>query len=119
MNRRTLTFFIALLGVAVALSYGLFEGRKLIEGPQISIISPRDGQAVGGPLISVKGTAENVAFLSVNGKQAYADADGNFVESFSMPVGYTVIAVNATDRFGRKTAEVLHLTVVNFCPITG
>lgn len=108
---------ILVVVILLVLGYGLFEGRKLIEGPQISITSPQDGQAVGGPLISVKGNAQNVAFLSVNGKQAYADADGNFVERFSLPVGYTVIAVNATDRFGRKTAEVLHLNVVDFCPI--
>lgn len=117
MQRRPAILLISLICVVIVLFYGLFEGRKLIEGPQISITSPRDGQAVGGPLISIKGNAENVAFLSVNGKQAYANADGNFVESFSLPVGYTVIAVSATDRFGRKTSEFLHLTVVDFCPV--
>ena len=108
----------ALLLILAALSYGLFEARRLIEGPRLSLTLPRDGTAVAGPLVRIEGEAENIAFLSVDGKQSYADAEGRFKETLSLPPGYAIIAVEATDRFGRRAALERHIQVVSFCPLS-
>ena len=116
--QRTLARLGIILLLVAALLYGLFEARKLIEGPRLSLTVPRDGGAVAGPLVRIQGKAENIAFLSVDGKRSYADAEGRFSETLSLPPGLAVIAVEATDRFGRQTALTRHVQVVSFCPLT-
>ncbi len=103
--------------VAMALLYGLFEARKLIEGPQLSLLYPRNGASVGGPLVRIQGSAENIAFLSVDGKRSYADAEGKFNETLSLPAGSALITVEATDRFGRRASVETRIAVADFCPL--
>ena len=104
--------------MAVALGYGLFEARKLLEGPQLSLSGPRDGALVAGPLVHVSGEAHNIAFLSVDGRHAYANANGHFDETFALPTGYAVIDVEAVDRFGRSAFVQRRIVVADFCPLT-
>jgi hypothetical protein len=113
---RQLLTRIALVGACMCLlGYGVFEGRRLIEGPQISIESPLNGSAVGGPSINIAGVAKNAAFLYIDGKQAYVDQNDRFDERVSPPTGYTVVTVSARDRFGRSTTKQVHITINNFC----
>ena len=109
----------ALIAVSILflVGYGLFEARKLLEGPVIVINSPRDGAATSTALVVVDGVAQNVAFLTVNDAPAYTDQSGHFVEKLSPPPGYTVITVAAVDRFGRRASKSVSFTIVNYCPV--
>lgn len=104
-------------GIALAL-YGLFEARFLIEGPVIVLEAPRSGSAVAGPLIHITGEARNIAFLTIDGAQAYTDQSGRFDKIIAPPPGYTVVEVAAKDRFGRTAVKTARLTVVNYCPLS-
>lgn len=104
------------LAVVLVLGYGLFEARRLIEGPEIRVESPVDGSATSTALVTVSGTAQNISFLTINDAPSYTDAEGKFVYRFSPPVGYTVITVAAVDRFGRRTSTSVSINVVNYCP---
>ena len=118
MRNRTATFtLLILLGVALV-SYGFFEARKLLEGPQITVTSPRDGSATSSILISIEGTAQNIAFLTINDAPAYTDEQGHFTQLLSPTPGVTVITVAATDRFGRKTQKIISLNVLTYCALT-
>ena len=114
--RRPLPVFFIIIAVVVLLGYGLFEARRLIAGPQISVAAPRDGSAVAGPLVHIAGSAENTAFLSINGKQAFVDQKGHFDEALSPPPGYTVFTISASDRFGHVRTKVIEITIINYCP---
>lgn len=110
------------LGILCALllvvGYGLFEGRRLIEGPEITIDSPRNGAALSGPAVHITGTAQNVAFFSINGRQAFVDEHGRFDVTVAPPPGYTVFTVSGTDRFGRARTRSVSITIDNFCAAT-
>src|ERR1700690_2829184 len=97
-------FRVLLVGVVVlGLSgYGLFEARKILEGPVITIESPRDGSATSSTGIIIAGEAQNISFLSINDKPSSTDESGHFSELLSLAPGFTVLTVAATDRFGRK-----------------
>lgn len=107
---------VALVAIVALLSYGLFEARKLIEGPTISIDYPADGSATSTALLTVAGTAQNIAFLTINDAPAYTDASGHFTQLLSPAPGATVITVAAVDRFGRKTTKIISLTMLSYCP---
>ncbi|MDE2071299.1 MAG: hypothetical protein KGI70_01025 [Patescibacteria group bacterium] len=109
--RRAVIVLIALLVVG----YGLFEARKLIEGPVITIDAPKDGSATSSPLVVVVGSAQNIAFLSINDAPAYTNEAGQFVEKFAPPAGYTTVTVAAVDRFGRRALRTITINVVKYC----
>lgn len=117
MPRRSLTLTLATLALVLFAVYGVFEARKIIEGPRITIESPKDGSATSTPTVTIAGVAENISFLTINDKPAYTDEEGRFSETLSPPPGYAIFTVAAKDRFGREVLREVHITVVNFCPI--
>lgn len=110
---------VAAFLIALALiSYGLFEARRLITGPVITITSPISGSATSSSAILISGTAENIAFLTINDRSAFTDEQGHFSERISAPPGYTVLTVRGKDRFGRESSQSVSITIVNFCPVS-
>ncbi len=112
---------LVLIGVIILtlLGYGLFEARKILTGPEIYIATPKDGSATSSPVVVISGEATNIAFLSINDAPAYIDTAGHFSEVFSPPPGYSVVKVAAKDRFGRQVSQLVHIVVLNYCPING
>ncbi len=109
---------LVLLCLAVV-GYGLFEARRLWEGPRIVILSPTNGSGVASRTVQINGTAQNIAFLTINDAPAYTDETGHFTEVVALPEGYTVLTVAAVDRFGRRASESVSITMLNFCPNHG
>jgi hypothetical protein len=118
MNRDRLFFVLVVLVVLVIFSYGLFEARRLIEGPQISIKTPSNGSATSSTAVVISGTASNISFLTINDAPAYTDESGRFSLTLSPPTGYTVFVVSGVDRFGRRTHKEVALHVLDYCPIS-
>ncbi len=112
-----MTRTIIIVAAVLLVCYGLFEGRKLIEGPQLTILSPGNGAATSSELITITGIAKNISFLTINDAPAYTDEAGNFIETISPPPGYTVVTVAAVDRFGRRARTEVAFTVLNYCPV--
>lgn len=104
---------LAVLAFIIVLTYGLFEARRLLEGPQLTITSPKEGSAVHSPAVLVEGVATNIAFLTINDKPSFTDEEGHFRELLSPPPGYTVVTVAATDRFGRRASKSVSITMLN------
>jgi hypothetical protein len=113
-------FSVILLSALAILivGYGLFEARKIIEGPLVTITYPKDGSATSTTGVQIAGVAENISFLSINDRSAYTDKDGNYSEILSLPPGPSIITVAAVDRFGRKTHKSVSINVLDYCPIS-
>ena len=110
-------YALVVCAIALLLAYGLFEGRKLIEGPQITIKTPSNGSATSSSAVLISGLAENISFLTINDAPAYTDESGHFSVILSPPPGYTVFTVRGVDRFGRRASKQVTFNVVNYCPI--
>lgn len=116
LPRGFLLLLIALL-ILGATGYGLFEARRILEGPQITISEPRDGSTVAKGAVILAGTARNISFLTINDKPALTDERGRFAQLLTPPSGYAIFTVAATDRFGRRISRFVRITVLNYCPI--
>jgi hypothetical protein len=106
---------ILLVVILLVIGYGLFEARRLIGGPVVTINSPEDGSATSSEIITISGTAHNISFLTINDVPAFTDEQGHFTEELSPPPGYAIFTVAATDRFGRRATAQVHITVLNYC----
>jgi len=110
---------VILLGVlaVLILGYGLFEARKIIEGPVVTITSPANGSATSSTGIVIAGMAQNISFLTINDRPSYTDQAGAYSETVSLPPGPSIITVAAVDRFGRRTQKSVSINVLNYCPV--
>ena len=97
-------FFLALIG-----GYSYYQARKLIDGPEIVIDSPKDGETVTDPLIDIKGKATNIKDISLDDRPVFIDEQGNFDEKLLVQEGYTIITMKASDRFGETTQKSISL----------
>ncbi|HLP86281.1 MAG TPA: hypothetical protein VK153_00160 [Candidatus Paceibacterota bacterium] len=61
-------------------------------------------QTNDSPLATITGTAPKATYITLNGREIFIDKEGNFSESISVLPGFSIITLNAKDKFG-KTAE--------------
>lgn len=93
-------------GVLVLL-YAVFALFPLFLGPYLELEVPYDTPE-GTTVIA--GVAQRVSSLSINGLPIPVTEAGAFSIERAYPVGYTVVVIEATDRFGRVRRETLTLT---------
>ena len=118
MNPRPLSVLLLTVLALVIAGYGLFEARRIVEGPQVTIYMPADGSATSTSGVVIAGNAQNISFLTINDQPSFTDQQGNFSETLSIPPGFAVLTVAATDRFGRRTSKEVSINVLNYCPLS-
>ena len=93
----------------IIVGYGLFQAKKLIDGPTISISEPKNGETVTDSLIDIQGNAKNLVFISLDDRPIFVDQNGNFDEKMLLYPGYNIIKLEARDKFGKVTRKNLEL----------
>lgn len=101
-------FLLAIFG-----TYGLYKAKAYLEGPEIAITSPSNGEVIGEQLLLISGKAANVSTLFVNGRQIFADKEGNFSDSLLLAPGYNIMEIKGNDKFGRETKQNLEIVYKN------
>ncbi len=96
---------IGIVLFAIIIAYAVWNGRNLLLGPRIKVLSTNFPE---NP-ITVRGLAKNVSFISLNDRQIYADKEGNFSEEVLLLPGYNIINISGRDRFGQETSYTLKL----------
>jgi hypothetical protein len=109
---------LVVLGIFFALGYALFEARRIIAGPELTIDTPQHGSATASTRVVGAGSAQNISFLTINDLPAYIDENGKFSQTLSPSPGYAIFTVAAKDRFGRETLRHIHITVLNYCAVS-
>lgn len=99
---------IAIIAVGLIV-YAYFQSREYLQGPLLTIDEPLNGALSTTSLVALRGTARNVAFLTLNGRQIFTDEMGRFEESLILSEGYSIMALEAKDRFGHSTEKRLEL----------
>jgi hypothetical protein len=94
----------------VFLTYIYFQTQNLLAGAKLTIETPpRNGLTFTDTLITISGTAKNIAFISLNDRQIFVDETGRFEELSLLATGYNIITIAAKDRFGRVTKKTLEM----------
>jgi hypothetical protein len=88
--------------MALVIAYALFQARHLISGPIIKLLDPIPS-TVATSTILVHGTAENIVSLSLDGRPIFTTDSGEFHETVTLPIGYTILTIEAVDRYGAHT----------------
>jgi Glucodextranase, domain B len=88
-------------------AYGYFEARGLLFGPAIMITS--QVSVVTDPFITVRGRADRISSLSMNGKSVSVTEAGVFEVPFVLAPGDNHIILDASDTYGRTTKKIIEI----------
>jgi hypothetical protein len=97
------------ISVLLLVSYGIFNARNLIMGPDIEIFSPARDMETEENIITIKGKAENISFISLNEKPIFVDTEGLFEEKLLLSPGSNIIEIKARDRFKKEVLETIRV----------
>jgi cytoskeletal protein RodZ len=97
------------IGIVIAflvVGYLAYQLHFLISPPSLAVIEPAPDSVAENSLLTVRGTVEAVAKLTINGQMVYVDKDGSFKQEVQLSQGLNVIRVEATNRFGKMSSIV-------------
>jgi len=78
--------------------------------PNVNITSPKEGEVILTPKLTVKGITENDAQLLINGEIVFVEEDGSFEHELSLKeVGKNTITIEAIDPTGNTTKSELNI----------
>ncbi len=90
--------------IALFLIIGIFSYEKMsfvFKGIKIDATIEKRGDS---SLAVIKGVASKATYISLNGREIFINKNGDFSESVILLPGFSVVTINARDKFG-KTAE--------------
>jgi cytoskeletal protein RodZ len=90
-----------------------FQYRAILFNPRLSIAFPKENSSFANGNISVIGSSDPTATVTVANRSAYVDANGHFTKGIIVFSGKNTIIIVATNKFGRSTTIERHITVKN------
>src|SRR3989338_4113123 len=96
-----IAFFVLVLG------YAYFEARGVLYGPRI-ILQP-ETQLMHDPFVTVRGKAERITELRMNGSPVAVTEDGAFEEPYLLAPGYNRIVFEAYDQYKNRSVEEIEI----------
>ena len=103
-------FFLAVLG------YAYYEARGMLFGPSITVTS--QVTEVREPFVTIRGRADRIASLSMNGKTVSVTENGVFEEPYLLAPGYNRIVLDARDKYGRSRSQTIEIVYNPFATST-
>lgn len=113
---RLIRYGIISILAALIVTYAIWRSFNYARGPQIEIVSPRDGSSATTSVMRIEGRAVRVSAISMNGNPIYIDLEGNFHQILSIFPGENIITFDAADQFGRKTEKSLRIFGLSALP---
>jgi hypothetical protein len=101
-------FTLVTLLFAGIVGYAYFRSKDAIFGITITS-SVEDGAVLESNLLTINGNAPHTSRFTINDRELLLDKDGNFIDTLLLQDGYTILKLEASDRFGRMKSKVIRL----------
>jgi hypothetical protein len=97
---RTLT---AIIVGGLILSYAAWRSFNYLQGPHIEVYEPTNGSATASTTVFIRGKADRIINLTLNGMPMYISEDGRFGNIVIIFPGINRLTLAGYDQFERKT----------------
>lgn len=104
------SFLLLTTLVILFLGFMLFQYRSTFLPPALSVTSPQDGAVITQD-ITVIGTTDSEATLTINNEAVSVDNKGEFVKKLTLFPGKEEIVIKAKNRFGKETVVTREIVV--------
>ena len=110
-SRSKVKKFIYILSILFVISFGIFAFRGILFPPVVILLTVYDGMNVPAGMIRIEGKTKRVEALFIQGKQLVRSLEGDFVTEIAVFAPYTIIEIEARDRFNKTIHKTLRLSV--------
>jgi len=110
-----ITKFALVIFFLLVIAYAYFEVQGILFGPKINIVSTLT--IVTDPYITIRGTADHIATLTMNGEPISVTEQGAFEQPFVLAPGDNHIFFDAKDKYGRVSQR--DVEIMYYQSITG
>ncbi|MES2059912.1 MAG: hypothetical protein V4438_02700 [Patescibacteria group bacterium] len=107
--KRNIGIILVITFFSLFVLYGIFEVAKVFLGPSLTITAPKNLDTVSYPIVPVSGHVSRAAYLTIDDRQIFADAGGNFMDRLLLLPGYNIIKVSVKDRFGKEVSQKISI----------
>jgi len=101
--------FLSLLTILFS-SYVIVQSRAFLFRPSLVVFSPRLVHVKGINEVKLRGKADPVSQVEINGEAISLDREGNFAQTVRVSPGVSRILISAKNRFGKE--QDITITVV-------
>ncbi len=108
-TRKLLKIILISIILLFLFGYTGYEIQKMLFGPRIEILSPKNGSLISNPLTEIFGLAYNIKDITLNDRKIFIDEKGNFKEKLLLSYGYNAFVIKASDKFGKNTEKVVEV----------
>jgi hypothetical protein len=110
MPNNTVTPQKLIISIAVLflISYGLFNSRFILRGPELAIAGLEEDKQIietTSKDFSLQGTATHSSYIAINNRPILVDEFGNFNEKLLLSNGVSIIDIYARDKFGKEVRK--------------
>jgi hypothetical protein len=98
LHKKLILFLVGLL----VIGYGFWQARDFLGGPKLYLENPKEGETLGKEILTIKGMAQDVTRLTLNGRAIFTDEAGRFEEEILVSPGVNIIELRAEDKFGHE-----------------
>ena len=98
---------VLVLFFMLAIAYAIYEAQGLLYGPVIS--GPQEVVTSTEAFTLIRGRAERISELRLNGKPISVTEDGEFEEPYLLAAGTNHLILEARDARGRTTIQTLDI----------
>ena len=103
LGQRTLYALVAIVGMCIVGIYLFFQYKAFTSPPNLLLLSPTENEVVTTKTITVRGTTDSTASITINGQTTLVDDNGNFATDIAVVKETKQIEVHAVSRTGRET----------------
>jgi len=89
--------------------YLTIQCRAFLFAPRLNVISPLLVSMRAGSEFTIKGNADKMSHVTLNGQAIAFDINGNFLQNVLVQKGVTRIEVASTSRFGKVSKKTITL----------
>lgn len=109
LDERVFTFtpqttLIAILGGFIILfsGYLIYQYKAYTSPPELSVISPKEGEIILESKIRISGKTDTDAVISINNEKIALSANGEFSTSVIAVPGVNTVSIESTSKYGKK-----------------
>lgn len=110
-SRSKVKQFVYIIAIILVLGFGIFAFRGVLFPPVVTLLTIQDGMHVPSGFVQVAGTTKRVEALFVQGKQITRSLEGDFSVEVAVFAPYTIIEIEAKDRFNKTIEKHIRLSV--------
>lgn len=88
---------------ACVLVYIVLKTEAVSKGVHLDVQGIQDGMVVFDGILPISGNAARAKHLLVNGREIFINQAGDFTDTLVLSPGYTIITIQAEDKFGTIT----------------